>query len=72
VRVQRHWWDGNRAPLVRRDVFIRTDGQRWEVEASVGGTEGRSTKQECPGEASALILAKAWLSGRSHWREMSI
>jgi hypothetical protein len=70
VRVERHWWNGNPSALGRRDVYIRTDGQRWEVEAQAGGAEGRSRVQQCPGQASAVILAGAWLGGRSEWREL--
>jgi hypothetical protein len=72
VRVERHWWNGDRGPRSRRDVYIRTDGQRWEVEAVVGGIGGRSKVQQCPGEASARILADAWLAGRPGWREMAV
>src|SRR6266487_692734 len=68
VRVERHWWNGNRGLAGRRDVYVRTDGERWEVEAQAGGAGGRSKIQQCPGEASALILADAWLGGRPEWR----
>jgi len=71
VRIERHWWNGSRGQLTRRDVYIRTDGERWEVEAQVGGAEGRSKVQQCPGRASAHILANAWLAGRTDWREMT-
>jgi hypothetical protein len=54
----------------RRDVYVRTDGVVWEVEAQAGGTLGRSKVQQCPGEASAMILAKAWLGSRPEWREL--
>jgi hypothetical protein len=70
VRVERHWWNGNRSLLGRRDVYIRTDGQRWEVEAQTGGSAGRSKVYPCPGRASAEILAGAWLGGRPEWREL--
>lgn len=53
-------------------MYIRTDGVLWEVEAQLGGTEGRSKVQQCPGRASAMILADAWLGGRSEWREMPV
>ncbi len=69
VRVDQHWWNGG-ARLARRDVFVRTDGQRWEVEAQVGGPEGRSQVQECPGRTSAMILAEAWRGNRWHWRKL--
>jgi hypothetical protein len=71
VRVERHWWNGDRGPKARRDVYVRTDGQLWEVVAQVGGAQGRTKVQQCPGRASALILADAWLAGRPGWREMA-
>jgi hypothetical protein len=52
-------------------VYIRTDDQHWEVEAQTGGEVGRSKVYSCPGRASALILADAWLGGRrSQWQEI--
>jgi hypothetical protein len=71
VRIERHWWNGDRTPLGRRDVYIRTDGERWEVEAQTGGCNGRSKVHPCPGRASAEILADAWLGGRPEWRELA-
>jgi hypothetical protein len=70
VRIERHWWNGNMSSHGRRDVYIRTDGQRWEVEARTGGGAGRSKVHHCPGRASAEILADAWLGGRPEWREL--
>ncbi|SBV24828.1 hypothetical protein GA0070620_0269 [Micromonospora krabiensis] len=70
VRIERHWWNGNLSPRGRRDVYIRTDGQRWEVEAQTGGSTGRSELHPCPSRASAEILADAWLGGRPEWRQM--
>jgi hypothetical protein len=70
VKIERHWWNGNRSSRGRRDVYIRTDGERWEVEAQTGGIAGRSKLHPCPGRASAEILAKAWLGGRPEWREL--
>jgi hypothetical protein len=70
VRIERHWWNGNPSPRGRRDVYIRTDGQRWEVQAQAGGSTGRSKVHLCPGRASAEILASAWLGDRTVWREL--
>lgn len=72
VRVERHWWNGDRSVRGRRDVYIRTDGEHWEVEAQTGGGAGRSKVQQCPGRISAEILADAWLGGRQGWRELSV
>jgi len=70
VRVQRHWWNGNRSRFGRRDVYIRSDGLLWAVEARTGGADGPSRVQECPGRASAEILARAWIGDRPGWREV--
>jgi hypothetical protein len=71
VRVERHWWNGNTSLSGRRDVYIRSDGLHWEVEAQTGGEVGRSKIYSCPGRVSAEILAEAWLGGRSQWREIA-
>ena len=70
MRVKRHWWNGRTEARGRRDVFIRTDGESWEVEARTGGSAGRSKVHECPGRASAEILANAWMGDRSGWQEV--
>ena len=69
VRVEQHWWNGD-VRLARRDVYVRTDGRSWEVEAQMGGPEGKSKVQQCPGPASALILADAWRGSRWQWRQV--
>lgn len=70
VRVERHWWNGDRTVRGRRDVYIRTDGESWEVEARAGGGAGRSKIYPCPGRQSAEILAGAWMAGQSRWQVM--
>jgi len=49
---------------------VRTDGELWEVEAQMGGPAGKSKVQQCPGKASALILADAWRGPRWQWRKL--
>ncbi|WP_446218127.1 hypothetical protein [Micromonospora sp. IBHARD004] len=68
--VEEHWWNGDATARGRRDVYIRTDGQRWEVQAQIGGALGRSKVQECPSRGSASILAGAWRGGDPAWREL--
>lgn len=69
VRVHQHWWNGS-VRMARRDVYVRTDGETWEVEAQMGGPDGQSKVQQCPGKASALILADAWRGPRWQWRKL--
>jgi hypothetical protein len=68
--VEEHWWNGDPTPRGRRDVYIRTDGRRWEVQAQIGGAQGRSEVLECATRSSASILADAWRAGASGWREL--
>jgi hypothetical protein len=71
VIVQHHWWNGTVSSRFRRDVFIRSDGDRWEVMVQIGGATGPTKTQECPGRASAKILAGAWRGGGAAWKEMA-
>ncbi|MFC0003791.1 hypothetical protein [Micromonospora siamensis] len=68
--VEEHWWNGDATVRGRRDVYIRTDGQRWEVQAQIGGEHGRSEVLECSSRSSAAILADAWRGGGKGWREL--
>lgn len=71
MKVERHWWNGHTDQRRRRDVFIRTDGTGWEVEARVGGERGRSEVLHCPTLASAKILADSWMGGGKGWQEVT-
>lgn len=71
VRVERHWWNGDHSARGRRDVYIRTDGNAWEVEARKGGSTGRSKIHQCPGRQSAEILAGAWMGAPGRWQIVS-
>ncbi|WP_433062667.1 hypothetical protein [Dactylosporangium sp. CS-033363] len=68
MRIERHWWNGDNSVRGRRDIYIRTNGESWEVEARVGGGSGRSKIHQCPGQQSAEILAGAWRAGSSRWQ----
>ena len=30
MKIERHWWNGITSPRGRRDVYILTDGERWD------------------------------------------
>ena len=69
MKIERHWWNGITSPRGRRDVYILTDGERWDVKAQIGGEAGRFKIQECPSFGSASILAGAWRGNGTGWRE---
>lgn len=70
--IQRHWWNGNTTRRGRRDVFIRTDGRRWDVKVQIGGPTGTSQIQECPSSSAAAIVAGAWRGSSPTWREVPL
>ncbi|MDP9818117.1 hypothetical protein J3R04_004087 [Spirilliplanes yamanashiensis] len=70
MMVQRHWWNGSTTTRSRRDVFIRSDGRRWDVLVRIGGAPGRSRVQDCPSGSAAAIVAGAWRGSEHTWREV--
>jgi hypothetical protein len=70
VTLEHHWWNRENSMRNRRDVYVRSDGEAWEVEAQIGGVNGRSRIQQCPSLAAAMILARAWRGGGPEWREV--
>jgi hypothetical protein len=69
--VQQHWWNGSKTARARRDVYIRSDGRRWDVMVQIGGAAGRFLVQECPSGSSACIVADAWRGSDGAWRELA-
>lgn len=53
-------------------MYIRTDGESWEVEARAGGAAGRSKIHQCPSRQSAEILAGAWMGEQSRWQVVAV
>jgi hypothetical protein len=70
--VQRHWWNGSSTTRARRDVYIRSDGDQWDVLVQIGGATGRYQVQECPSHSSAVIVADAWRGSDTGWREIPL
>jgi hypothetical protein len=72
-RVYKHWWNGAWGRLVRRDVYVWTDGyRRWTVKARTGGAEGRSRRQAVHDEREALALAQRWRDlGGPDWKDVT-
>ncbi len=50
-------------------MYVRTDGQRWEVESLYGGPQGGSTTHRYNDEPSALARVEQWLDAPGTWRE---
>jgi hypothetical protein len=67
---RKHWWNGTWGRLVRRDVYLYCDGDRWLIEAREGGAEGRSRWFEYDDEDAALEDVRGLLVGPGHWRDV--
>lgn len=65
------WWNGARGRLARRDVWLRTDGERWQVELLVGGVEGHSSHWDFSDEAEARGLLRQLVEEEGGWRQLS-
>jgi len=71
MEQRKHWWNGKWGRLARRDVFLRTDGDRWYVEQRAGGAEGISRFYEYGDEDAAYEAVRGLLVGPDTWRELS-
>jgi hypothetical protein len=78
VQTLRHWWNGatddSGAEFVRRDIYFRSDGRRWEVEATEGvtgegSTRSRSTRRTYSSEEEAQRVLDEWLGDGTGWEE---
>ncbi|HEY0699459.1 MAG TPA: hypothetical protein VGD43_16810 [Micromonospora sp.] len=71
MEQRKHWWTGSWGRLGRRDVYLRTDADRWFVEQRAGGSEGVSRFYEYADEDAAYEMVRALLAGPDSWRELS-
>ena len=72
MRVIRHWWNQQWGRLGRRDVYVRSDGTRFEVEVAQGGAEGRRWVARFDSLADAVEEAENHLRDPSdRWRDVS-
>ena len=68
----RHWWNGRWGPAQRRDVYLRTAGDQYVVEAREGGAAGTARRLATPSEEHALQLVDELLSDQQGWREPTV
>ena len=73
MRVVGHWWNGTWGRLARRDVWLKTDGNRWWVEARQGDGDRQPWRgrphltEEAARQELAAMLARA---GKK-WRDLT-
>ena len=68
----RHWWNQQWGRMARRDVYVRSDGTRFEVEDAQGGAEGRRWLALFDSVEEAVEEAeKHLLDPQDRWRDVS-
>jgi len=66
------WWNGTWGRLVRRDVYLRRDGEHWEVELREGGSDGLSRRRSFSRKYDALAFVTQALAAQEPggWRNL--
>lgn len=74
MEVVERWWNGGWGRLVRRDVELARDGDRWQVTWWSGSDRDHAKQQSGLSEADARGLVDRcirWAPGpRSQWRNL--
>ncbi|MER7276661.1 hypothetical protein ABT369_19680 [Dactylosporangium sp. NPDC000244] len=70
-RVLHHWWNGSWGRLNRRDVYIRSDGDQFELELRLGGSEGRRWLRTYDTYQNAVTEAEQHMTTDQRWTDVS-
>jgi len=72
MRIVGHWWNGSWGRLTRRDVWLKTDGNRWYVQARQGdGDRPVWSRPYLTEEAARQQLAAMLARGAKQWRDIT-
>jgi hypothetical protein len=70
-RIVEHWWSGSWAELFRRDIWLRTDGTTWTVEARQGNRHGVWSKTFDDEETARILVEAMKARSGDTWRDIS-
>jgi len=72
--VVERWWNGGWGRLVRRDIELARDGDRWQVTWWTGSDRDHAKQERGLSEADARALVDRcikWAPGpRSQWKDL--
>jgi hypothetical protein len=68
----RHWRNGRWGRIARRDVYLRTEGDRCVVEAREGGPDGTVRTWYPTTHEDALLLVDDPMNDQDGWRELTV
>jgi hypothetical protein len=64
-------WQRESVGGTRIDVWLRTDGRRWEVERREDAQRPRSARRTYATEAEARAVLAEWLGDLTNWTDAS-
>lgn len=73
MHLEGRWWNGTWAQRTRRDIWLRTDGTVWRVEARQG-SDRRSTfwSHDYPDEGTARAQVAAMMARTGDkWKDLT-
>ena len=68
------WWNGRFGRMVRRDIWLLTDGSTWRVEARTGDADSGKWHHDYADERQARGVIAGMIErtgGPAEWRDLS-
>lgn len=72
MKTVERWWNGQWGRLVRRDIWLKTDGTTWRVEARKGDGDSKVWGRDFgPDETAArTLVAEMKARGWTEWQQL--
>jgi hypothetical protein len=72
VETVGRWWNGSWGRLGRRDIWLSTDGRRWEVRFRDGGADGREGEFAFADEVQARGFVQRQIeTAPGQWKDLT-
>jgi hypothetical protein len=75
VELRGRWWNGRFGRLARRDIWLRSDGTTWRVEARAGDGDSRKWEHDYVDEHEARAVIAEMMDrtgGPAGWRDLPV
>jgi hypothetical protein len=72
VELVARWWNGQRDPAARRDIWLTSDGPRWSVRARHGGTGGGEVQRQFTRDYQARAMVDQLMAAApGAWKDIT-
>jgi hypothetical protein len=72
VDLVARWWNGERDPVARRDIWLTFDGQRWAVRGRHGAADGREVRHDFSREYEARAMVNRLIAAApGPWKDIT-